>query len=163
MDPPPPNPFLSLPPIPTFPDLHGKVVLITGIGQVGSSISLWGNGAATACAFALQGCKVFGCDLDVKRAEETGERVRVEVRRRRGEQGKAGGEGGGGEGGEGEVVIEVVKCDVTDERAVEEMVRGCIERFGGVDVLVKYVFSLFFVSWSFVQHISEIVPLMVCV
>jgi enoyl-[acyl-carrier-protein] reductase (NADH) len=128
------NPFLSLPPVPTFPDLYGKTVLITGIGQVGTSVSLWGNGAATACAFALQGCKIFGCDLDVKKAEETRDRIYEEVKRRRGEEGK----------GKAEVVIEVVQCDVTDEKKVEGMVAWCIERFGGIDVLVKYVVSLTF-------------------
>jgi NAD(P)-dependent dehydrogenase (short-subunit alcohol dehydrogenase family) len=129
MSDPPANPFLSLPPVPIFPDLRGKTVLITGIGQVGSSVSLWGNGAATACAFALQGCKIFGCDLDVRKAEETKDRIYEEVKRRRGEEGKA--------ETEGEVVIEVVQCDVTDVKKVEGMVAWCIERFGGVDVLVK--------------------------
>lgn len=33
---------------PTYPDLNGKVAIITGIGQVGIPDSpTWGNGAAT--------------------------------------------------------------------------------------------------------------------
>ena len=49
---------------PTYPDLKGKVALITGIGQVGIPESkTWGNGAATARVLSYNGVKIFGCDL----------------------------------------------------------------------------------------------------
>lgn len=132
-----PNPFLEIPPIPLYPDLSQKVVLITGIGQVGTSVELWGNGAATACAFARQGCRIFGCDLDAGKAGETRERVLGEVRRMREEGGREASQGKGEGEGDGEVQMEVVQCDVTDEEAVKGMVEKCIERFGGIDILVK--------------------------
>jgi NAD(P)-dependent dehydrogenase (short-subunit alcohol dehydrogenase family) len=62
----------------SFPDLKGKVALVTGIGQTGSDGNVWGdeprvwgNGAATARLLALNGVKVFGCDIDVVSATKT--------------------------------------------------------------------------------------------
>jgi NAD(P)-dependent dehydrogenase (short-subunit alcohol dehydrogenase family) len=118
------NPFLTLPPVPTYPDLRRKVVLITGIGQVGSpGLALWGNGAATACAFARQGCRVFGCDLNLDAAENTKARI-VEQMTAMGFNKKS-------------LEINVVKCDVTKEPEVKEMVHKCMDVYGRIDVLIK--------------------------
>ena len=119
------NPFLTLPPIPTYPDLRRKVVLLTGIGQVGSpGIGLWGNGAATACAFARQGCKIFGCDLDLDAAHNTRSRIIQELTSM-GFNKRS-------------LDITVEKCDVTKEDQVKELVQRCIEKYEGIDVLIKY-------------------------
>jgi NAD(P)-dependent dehydrogenase (short-subunit alcohol dehydrogenase family) len=118
------NPFLTLPPVPTYPDLRRKVVLITGIGQVGSpSLAIWGNGAATACAFARQGCKIFGCDLNLDAAENTQKRIVQEL--------SAMGFN------KASLDITVTKCDVTTEAEVKDMVQKCIEKYERIDVLIK--------------------------
>ena len=119
------NPFLALPPIPTYPDLTRKVVIVTGIGQVGSpGIALWGNGAATACAFARQGCKIFGCDLNLEAAENTKNRIKHEL--------TATGFN------KASLDITVTKCDVTKEGDVKDLVQECIETYGRIDILIKY-------------------------
>lgn len=119
------NPFLILPPIATYPDLRRKVVLVTGIGQVGSpGIDLWGNGAATACAFARQGCKIFGCDLNLDAAENTKNRITHEMTAMGFDKAS--------------LDIAVTKCDVTKEDDVKDLVQKCIETYGRIDVLIKY-------------------------
>lgn len=95
--------------------LRGKVVLLTGIGQSGGS-SMWGNGAATARILAANGCKIFGCDLQLERAEVTAQRIRAE-------------------GGE----VSVTACDVTKNEAVEQLVQACIDKYGVIDILVNNV------------------------
>ena len=118
------NPFLTLPPIPAYPDLRRKVVLVTGIGQVGSpGITLWGNGAATACAFARQGCKIFGCDLNLNAAENTKSRIMQELTTMGFNKAS--------------LDITVMKCDVTKEDEVKNMVQKCIEAYERIDVLIK--------------------------
>ena len=120
------NPFIStLPPIPTYPDLRRKVVLITGIGQVGTpGLAIWGNGAATACAFARQGCKIFGCDLNLEAADNTKARIIQEMTAMGFNKAS--------------MEISVIKCDVTEEKEVKDMVDKCIETYGRIDVLIKY-------------------------
>ena len=76
----------------------------------------WGNGRATCVRFAEEGAKIFAVDLRADTMEETLSRVRA-----------VGGE------------IEPYLCDVTDRAAVEAMVSACVERFGGVDLLVNNV------------------------
>ncbi len=93
--------------------LDGKIAIVTGAGCVGPG---WGNGRATCVRFAEEGAKIFAVDLRADTMEETLSRVRA-----------AGGE------------IEPYLCDVTDRAAVETMVAACIERFGGVDILVNNV------------------------
>ena len=118
------NPFLTLPPIPTYPDLRRKVVVITGIGQVGTpGLALWGNGAATACAFARQGCKIFGCDLNLDAAENTKKRIIQELSSMGFNKAS--------------LEITVVKCDVTREDDVKGMVQKCMDTYGTIDVLIK--------------------------
>ncbi len=93
--------------------LDGKIAIVTGAGCVGPG---WGNGRATCVRFAEEGAKIFAVDLRADTMEETLSRVRA-----------AGGE------------IEPYLCDVTDRAAVEAMVAACVERFGGVDILVNNV------------------------
>ena len=49
--------------------LEGKVALITGTAG--------GQGAAAARLFAGEGATVFGCDLDVERAESVASEIRA--------------------------------------------------------------------------------------
>jgi NAD(P)-dependent dehydrogenase (short-subunit alcohol dehydrogenase family) len=86
-----------------------KVVLVTGAGSVGPG---WGNGRATAVAFAGEGARVIGVDRAPEAMRETAERVA-----------EAGGR------------FEGHACDVTDSAAVAALVA----RIGRVDVLVNNV------------------------
>ena len=76
---------------------------------------MWGNGAATARVFAQQGCKVFGCDLNLPSAEHTRKKIEAE-------------------GGE----MTVMQTDVTKNAEVKELVDAVMEKYGRIDVLVKY-------------------------
>jgi NAD(P)-dependent dehydrogenase (short-subunit alcohol dehydrogenase family) len=88
--------------------------IVTGIGQQGDP-EMWGNGAATARVFAQNGAKVFGCDLNLNAAQRTVERIRRE-------------------GGE----IDTVEADVTDKKQVQSLVQQVMDKYGRIDVLVKY-------------------------
>ena len=48
--------------------LKDKVALVVGAGSIGPG---WGNGKATAAAFAREGAKVFCADINLAAAEET--------------------------------------------------------------------------------------------
>src|SRR5271156_958348 len=48
--------------------LKGKVALVVGAGSIGPG---WGNGKATAVAFAREGARVFCADINLTAAEET--------------------------------------------------------------------------------------------
>ena len=48
--------------------LKGKVALVVGAGAIGPG---WGNGKATAVAFAREGARVFCADINLAAAEET--------------------------------------------------------------------------------------------
>ncbi|KAH8891198.1 putative short-chain dehydrogenases/reductase [Thozetella sp. PMI_491] len=100
---------------PSYPDLNGKVALLTGIGQMGDP-KLWGNGAATARVLCKNGVKVFGCDLYLESAQQT--KARIEA-----------------EGG----IVEVTSADVTKAEDVKRMVAECIAKFGRIDILVNNV------------------------
>jgi NAD(P)-dependent dehydrogenase (short-subunit alcohol dehydrogenase family) len=75
---------------------------------------MWGNGAATARVFAQQGCKVFGCDINLPSAESTKKRIEAE-------------------GGE----ITVVQANVTKNDEVKGLVDAVMQKYGRIDVLVK--------------------------
>lgn len=113
---PPPTSF------PTYPDLSGKVALITGIGQTGTtSTTTWGNGAATARVLAANGVKIFGCDLNLAAAEHTKSRIlKLELN----------------------AVVDVVKCDVTSQSSVEAFVQAAVDRHGRIDILFNNVGGL---------------------
>jgi NAD(P)-dependent dehydrogenase (short-subunit alcohol dehydrogenase family) len=98
-----------------YGDIRGKVALITGVGQSGSSNS-WGNGAAIARVLAQQGAFVFGCDLNLPAAERTQQRIRSE-------------------GGD----ITVIHADVTRTEDVQALVAACLEKKGRIDILVNNV------------------------
>lgn len=104
---------------PIFPDLAGKIAVITGIGQVGQpNSSTWGNGAATARILAHNGVKVFGCDLRLDAAEYTRDRIRKV---------------------QPDAEIDVVTCDVTSTEDVEAFVRKVMDKHGRIDIFVNNV------------------------
>ncbi|CAH0054758.1 unnamed protein product [Clonostachys solani] len=107
----------------SFPDLKGKVALVTGIGQTGSDGNVWGdeprvwgNGAATARLLALNGVKVFGCDINMLSAKNTQQRIQA-----------LGG------------VVEIIEADVTKSGEVKRLVQEALTAFGRIDVLVNNV------------------------
>ncbi|MEP9376302.1 SDR family NAD(P)-dependent oxidoreductase [Aquabacter sp. CN5-332] len=93
--------------LPTFPDLAGKAVLVTGAST--------GIGAAVAEGFAHSGAKV-GVHFNASRekAEEVAGRIRA-----------AGGE------------AVLIGGDVTQARQPKAIVEAMVEAFGGLDVLVN--------------------------
>ena len=93
--------------------LKDKVVLITGIGSVGPG---WGNGKAMAVLFAREGARIYGCDINLSAAEETKSII-------------------DGEGHE----CTVQEVDVSKSDQVENMIAKCVDRFGGIDILVNNV------------------------
>ncbi|CAH0020276.1 unnamed protein product [Clonostachys rhizophaga] len=112
-DPPVPEVF------PIYPDLAGKVALITGIGQVGPADSLfWGNGAATARLLSRNGVKIFGCDLHLAAAERTKTRIEEE---------------------DPKAVVDVVAADVMKPSDVEALFQAVMEKHGRVDILINNV------------------------
>jgi len=90
--------------------LAGKVAIVTGAGSVGSG---WGNGRAMATRFAEEGARVFAVDLKLDALKETIEKSK------------------------GELATHV--CDVTNGKAVAEMVAACVQHFGRLDILVNNV------------------------
>ncbi|OAP57561.1 hypothetical protein AYL99_08299 [Fonsecaea erecta] len=105
---------------PIYPDLRGKVALVTGIGQDGppDETQNWGNGAATALALARNGVKVFGCDVRLAAAQLTKSRIEAIVP---------------------DAIVDVVIADVTNAEAVDKFVQECIHKHGRVDILVNNV------------------------
>uniref|UniRef100_A0A8H7N111 Uncharacterized protein n=1 Tax=Bionectria ochroleuca TaxID=29856 RepID=A0A8H7N111_BIOOC len=112
-DPPVPEVF------PIYPDLAGKVALITGIGQVGPADSLfWGNGAATARLLSRNGVKIFGCDLHLAAAERTKARIEEE---------------------DPKAVVDVIAADVMKTSDVEALFQAAMEKHGRIDILINNV------------------------
>lgn len=89
--------------------LADRVALVFGAGSVGPG---WGNGKASAVAYARAGAKVVCVDINRSAAEET-------VGIIRGEGGKA----------------EALACDVTKLMEVEDVVARTTALFGPVDIL----------------------------
>jgi NAD(P)-dependent dehydrogenase (short-subunit alcohol dehydrogenase family) len=93
-----------------MPDrLKGKIALVVGAGSVGVG---WGNGKATAAAFAREGAKVFCADINLGAAEET-----VAIIKKEG----------------GEALAH--KVDVTKSAEVAAMVAACSKAYGRIDIL----------------------------
>src|SRR5258706_4955786 len=90
--------------------LKDKVALIAGAGSVGPG---WGNGRATTVRFVEEGAKVFAVDLNMRGLTETIQ--------------KANGE------------IQTHSCDVTNGKAVAQMVEACMDHYGRIDILVNNV------------------------
>ena len=89
--------------------LKGKIALVVGAGSIGPG---WGNGKATAVAFAREGAKIFCADINLAAAEETAQIVRSEG---------------------GEAVAH--RADVSKAADVEAMVEACVSAYGRIDVL----------------------------
>jgi NAD(P)-dependent dehydrogenase (short-subunit alcohol dehydrogenase family) len=89
--------------------LKGKIALVVGAGSVGPG---WGNGKATAVAFAREGAKVFCADINLGAAEETAALIKKE-------------------GGE----ARAHKADVTKAAEVAAMVAACSRAYGRIDIL----------------------------
>jgi NAD(P)-dependent dehydrogenase (short-subunit alcohol dehydrogenase family) len=93
-----------------MPDrLKDKAALIVGAGSSGPG---WGNGKATAVAFAREGARVFCVDANVAAAEEAAKIIREE-------------------GG----TAEAFRADVTRSADIAAMVEACRAAFGRIDVL----------------------------
>ena len=80
--------------------LQNKVALVFGAGSIGPG---WGNGKATAVAYAREGAKVIAVDLNLEAARETA--------------GIVGTEGG---------VCEAITADVTKSDDVRRVVERCV-------------------------------------
>jgi NAD(P)-dependent dehydrogenase (short-subunit alcohol dehydrogenase family) len=89
--------------------LKEKVALVVGAGSSGPG---WGNGKATAVAFAREGAKTFCADINLTAAEETAGIIRSEG---------------------GEAVA--YRADVSKSAEVEAMVEACTSAYGRIDVL----------------------------
>ncbi|WP_296575643.1 SDR family oxidoreductase [Phreatobacter sp.] len=89
--------------------LADRVALVFGAGSVGPG---WGNGKASAVAYARAGAKVVCVDINRSAAEETVGIIR-------------------GEGGSAEALA----CDVTKLMEVEDVVARTTALFGPVDIL----------------------------
>jgi NAD(P)-dependent dehydrogenase (short-subunit alcohol dehydrogenase family) len=93
----------------TMTRLADRVALVFGAGSVGPG---WGNGKASAVAYARAGAKVVCVDINRSAAEETVGIIR-------------------GEGG----TAEALACDVTKLLEVEDVVARTTALFGPVDIL----------------------------
>ncbi|GIZ45233.1 hypothetical protein CKM354_000841100 [Cercospora kikuchii] len=104
---------------PIYPDLSGKVALITGIGQVGIPNSpTWGNGAAAARVLAHSGVKIVGCDINLSAAEYTKARLLKD---------------------NSNTICDVLKVDVTNPDDIAAFVQTAITKHGKIDILYNNV------------------------
>src|SRR5580700_8320163 len=89
--------------------LKGKVALVVGAGSIGPG---WGNGKATAVAFAREGARVFCADINPAAAEETAKIIKDE----------------GGQAA-------AHRADVSKAADVAAMIEACVSAFGRIDVV----------------------------
>ena len=89
--------------------LHDKVALVLGAGSSGPG---WGNGKATAVAFARAGAKVVCVDLNVEAAQETAKLIADE-----------------------DGVALALRCDVTKSDDLVRVVEQTLAVFGRIDIL----------------------------
>jgi NAD(P)-dependent dehydrogenase (short-subunit alcohol dehydrogenase family) len=93
--------------------LSNKVAIVTGCGSSGPG---WGNGKAISVLLARAGAKVFGCDINLRAAEETQKIIT--------DEGNS---------------ATVIKTDITDTKQVEGLVQACMNQYGRIDILVNNV------------------------
>src|SRR5215831_11586292 len=86
--------------------MDGKVVLITGTAR--------GCGAVLAEAFAREGAKVVGCDVDADEGRTVADKI-------------------SSDGNE----ITFVEADVSDEQRVADLVATCETAYGRLDVAIN--------------------------
>src|SRR5581483_5387410 len=89
--------------------LRKKVALVFGAGSCGPG---WGNGKATAVAFAREGACVVAVDRDLPATEKTCGLIHAE-------------------GGQ----CLAVQADVTATTDVADAVHQCVQNFGRIDIL----------------------------
>src|ERR1700746_3263399 len=89
--------------------LKGKIALVVGAGSIGPG---WGNGKATAVAFAREGAKVFCADINAAAAQETAKII-------------------ADEGGD----AAAHRADVSKSADVAAMVVACTAKYGRIDIL----------------------------
>src|SRR3954465_876671 len=89
--------------------LKDKVALVVGAGSIGPG---WGNGKATAVAYAREGARVIAVDMNLDAANETAGIIR-------------------GEGG----TCDAVTANVTVSDDVARVVARCMELHGRIDIL----------------------------
>lgn len=96
-----------------FFDFTGRTVFVSGAGNVGQGI---GNGKAVALVLARRGARVFAVDIVPEAVAETARLIRAE-------------------GGE----VETHVADATQSDQVAAALEACVQRFGGLDILVNNV------------------------
>jgi NAD(P)-dependent dehydrogenase (short-subunit alcohol dehydrogenase family) len=89
--------------------LKDKVAMVVGAGSIGPG---WGNGKATAVAFAREGARVFCADIHLAAAEETVGLIKAEG---------------------GDAIAH--RADVAKAADVAAMVEACAAAYGRIDVL----------------------------
>lgn len=89
--------------------LQGKIALVLGAGSSGPG---WGNGKATAVAFARAGAKVVCVDLNMEAAQETAKLIADE-----------------------DGVALALRCDVTRAEDIARVVEQTAAMFGRIDIL----------------------------
>lgn len=89
--------------------LKNKVALVFGAGSIGPG---WGNGKATAVAYAREGARVIAVDLNPAAAQETADIIR-------------------GEGG----VCEALVANVTLSEDIKRVTERCMVLHGRIDIL----------------------------
>lgn len=89
--------------------LKGKIALLFGAGSIGEG---WGNGKATAVAYAREGAKVVAVDRNLEAAERTCRLIREE-------------------GGEALAIA----ADVVDRQEIATVVERALEYYGRIDIL----------------------------
>jgi NAD(P)-dependent dehydrogenase (short-subunit alcohol dehydrogenase family) len=93
-------------------ELEGKIALVTGAGGGGPG----GMGKGCAMVFAREGADVVVNDIGKELAETTAEEIKALGRRSM-----------------------AIAADVTDEKAVNDMVAKVVNEWGGIDILVNNV------------------------
>jgi NAD(P)-dependent dehydrogenase (short-subunit alcohol dehydrogenase family) len=89
--------------------LSGRVVVVVGAGSIGAG---WGNGKASAVAYAREGASVVCADFHLERADETVALI-------------------ADEGG----TALAVQADATDEASVRAVVDAAVATYGRLDVM----------------------------